>query len=195
MRLNLQGIGSVSHVTVYDDALPKDYCETFIARFEKNEDDVQVQTDYLDIRHFVEVNVSQHWQDLHTLLVRMVTHAAKSYQAQNRIVTGVEWPQQYGYEQFRMKRYLPNGKDEFALHTDVGSYGSARRFLSFLWYLNTVVGGGETGFGKDVKSPDLIVPAVQGRLLIFPPLWTHPHWGAKVTQGPKYVISGYLHYI
>lgn len=195
MRLSLLDTSAVPHVTVYDNALPRAYCEQFIEKFEKNEDDVQVHTDYLNIRHFIEVNVSQHWHDLHALLVQVVTNAAVAYRQQNRIVTGVEWPAQYGYEQFRMKRYLPNGKDEFALHTDVGSYGSARRFLSFLWYLNTVVEGGETGFGKDVTAPDLIVPAIQGRLLIFPPLWTHPHWGAKVVGGPKYIISGYLHYL
>jgi len=195
MRVLKQISSVLPYVSVFDDVLSKEYCDRFIDRFEENEDRVQVHTDYKDIRHFTEINISQHWPDLHEFMTRLVTSCAKAYQAHNQIVTGIEWPTQYGYEQFRMKRYLPNGHDEFALHTDVGSYGTARRFLAFLWYLNTPASGGTTGFGKSVDCPHLIIPAAQGRLLAFPPLWTHPHWGSKVTGGPKYIISGYLHYI
>jgi hypothetical protein len=107
----------------------------------------------------------------------------------------VQFPKQFGYEQFRMKKYEPNDKDEFGTHTDVGSYGTARRFLAFLWYLNTVEVGGETTFGLDVSKPSFVIPAVQGRVLMFPPLWTHVHRGCKPISGSKYIVSGYLHYI
>jgi len=183
------------HILVFDDALPTMFSEKLINKFEANENQVQVHTDFKDVRHFMEVNISQNWQDEHDMMVRFVQEAWKVYMTHQRIQFEIEWPKQFGYEQFRMKRYLPNGKDEFGLHTDVGSYASARRFLSFLWYLNTVEEGGETGFGKDMTAPALIIPAVRSRLLMFPPLWTHPHWGAKVLKGPKYIVSGYLHYI
>jgi len=183
------------HILVFDDALPTMFSEKLINKFEANENQVQVHTDFKDVRHFMEVNISQNWQDEHDMMVRFVQEAWKVYMTHQRIQFEIEWPKQFGYEQFRMKRYLPNGKDEFGLHTDVGSYASARRFLSFLWYLNTVEEGGETGFGKDATAPDLLIPAVRSRLLMFPPLWTHPHWGAKVLNGPKYIVSGYLHYI
>ena len=35
----------------------------------------------------------------------------------------------YGLEQIRFKKYVPNNKDEFKSHVDVGDYASARRFL------------------------------------------------------------------
>ena len=185
-----------SYVSVYEEALPHTFCENMIEKFEANENQVQVKTDYKDLRHFTEINISQHGMlSDHEAMVRAAISSAKSYANEQQIKTDIQWPQQYGYEEFRMKRYLPNGKDEFRLHTDVGNYGSARRFLAFLWYLNTVEEGGQTCFGHKQDMPDVTIPAVQGRLLIFPPLWTHPHWGCKVVNGPKYIISGYLHYI
>lgn len=183
------------YVSVYDDVLPLAFCDKLITKFEKNEDQEQVETTLKGVRHFQEVNISQHWHDDHEIMVNCVQVAWKTYMNEHHILFDIQWPKQFGYEHFRMKRYLPNGYDEFAQHTDVGSYGSARRFVAFLWYLNTPTEGGATQFGRVNSEPILTIPAVQGRLLVFPPLWTHPHWGCKVTIGPKYIISGYLHYI
>ena len=183
-------------VSVFEEALPHTFCREMIEKFEANEDQVQVKTDYEDLRHFTEINISHHGRlEDHESMVRAVLGAAKAYKNEQQILDKVQWPLQYGYEEFRMKRYLPNGKDEFRLHTDVGNYGSARRFVAFLWYLNTVEEGGQTCFGHVQDKPDVTIPAVQGRLLVFRPLWTHPHWDCKAVSGPKYTISGYLHYI
>ena len=51
-------------------------------------------------------------------------------------VTDMMFPQQFAFEQFRLKRYMPNDVDEFADHVDVGNYDSARRFLVFFLYLD-----------------------------------------------------------
>ena len=40
-----------------------------------------------------------------------------------------------------LKDILPNDKDEFKEHVDVGDYASARRFLVFFLYLNDNFGG------------------------------------------------------
>ena len=62
-------------------------------------------------------------------------------------VTDKMFPQQYAYEMYRMKRYEPNGVDEFHDHVDVGNHESAKRFLVFFLYLNEPQGG-ETDFLK-----------------------------------------------
>jgi hypothetical protein len=183
------------YVSVYDEALPVSFCDRLIAKFEANEDNEQVETTLAGVRHFKEVNISQHWHNEHESFVNVVQGVWKTYVAEHRILFDIQFPRQFGYEQFRMKRYLPNGKDEFAQHTDVGSYATSRRFTAFLWYLNTPTEGGATEFGRISGAPILTIPAIAGRLLVFPPLWTHPHWGCKVTGGPKYIVSGYLHYI
>jgi hypothetical protein len=193
MKLNTD-IQKDGQVLVYDAVLPHNVCVNFIERFEA-EPQNQVDTRTQSVRQFKELNISEFWMDEHKIMERVLEQGWKSYMTVSRIEFGIQWPKQFGYEAFRMKRYLPNGVDQFGHHVDVGSYGSARRFLAFLWYLNTVTDGGETGFGKDVDNPDLIVPAVEGRLLMFPPLWTHPHWGAKPKSSNKYIVSGYLHYI
>ena len=51
------------------------------------------------------------------------------------------WPETYGYEAIRMKRYLANDYDRFDPHVDVIDHNSARRFLSFFIYLNDVEEG------------------------------------------------------
>lgn len=190
-RADLMGF---PYVMVLEEATTPLWCQELIQRFESNQED-QSLTVYKDQRQFTEVNISRSMPDIHEQLVRMIDQARKVYMVEQRITTGIQCPEQFGYEEFRMKRYLPNGKDKFGLHTDVGSYGSARRFVSFQWYLNTVTEGGETIFGFDEKAPDVTIPAVQGRLLIFPPLWTHPHAGLKPISGPKYIVTGYLHYL
>ena len=50
-------------------------------------------------------------------------------------VTDKMFPQQYAYEMYRMKRYEPNGVDEFHDHVDVGNHESAKRFLVFFYIL------------------------------------------------------------
>ena len=47
-------------VSVFEEALPHTFCQEMIQKFEANEDQVQVKTDYEDLRHFTEINISQH---------------------------------------------------------------------------------------------------------------------------------------
>lgn len=188
---------SVPYMSVFDDALPTMFMQKLIDKFEANAGNFQVVTKGTEglLRRFTEINISQHWHDEHELFVTYVQEAWKTYMLVQQVQFDVQFPRQFGYEQFRMKRYQPNGIDEFGLHTDVGSYASSRRFLAFLWYLNTPEEGGDTVFHHIHQRAATVLPAMRGQLLMFPPLWTHPHQGTKVTKGNKYIVSGYLHYI
>ena len=101
-----------------------------------------------------------------------------------------QWPERFGFEEIRFKRYLPNDKDEFKEHVDVGDYNSARRFLVFFLYLNNNFDG-RTSFSEY----DMQVYPKAGRLLMFPPTWTYLHAGFKPKLEPKYIIGSYLHYV
>ena len=108
-----------------------------------------------------------------------------------------QWPQSYGYEAIRMKRYLPNDYDRFDPHVDVLNYETARRFLTFFIYLNDVDEGGETKFlnlNKEGTYIPLTVNPKRGRLLMFPPMWPWYHAGLKPLSGEKYLIQSYCHY-
>ncbi len=73
---------------------------------------------------------------------------------------------------------------------------SAKRFLVAFFYLNDVEEGGETGFKYNRnQEPLLKVKPETGKLLMFPPFWTHPHIGYPPISGTKYIIGTYLHYL
>ena len=90
----------------------------------------------------------------------------------------------------RLKRYLPNGVDQFGNHVDVADLESARRFLVFFLYLDDNDGGSTTFPDYDVTSK-----CKKGSLLMFPPLWPWLHAGEKPIDKPKYILGSYLHYV
>lgn len=89
-----------------------------------------------------------------------------------------------------MKLYRKGTDDRFDTHVDVGNHDSARRFLVMFWYLNTVEVGGETVFDNISYS----VNPVEGRLLMFPPMWMYPHSGKMAVSDDKLILGTYLHY-
>ena len=100
------------------------------------------------------------------------------------------WPRQNSLEQIKVNKYQHKTSDRFDRHIDVGDHNSARRFLTYVIYLNDVEEGGATYF-NDV---DLEIPAKCGRVLMFPSVWTFPHSYMPPKTEDKYAISTYLHY-
>jgi len=164
----------MNYIKTYDNVLPKDICGKIIDKFEKQS--------------------SHHVNTVLELVPIMQTYIEK-YKRDNDIDEKI-WPAKYGFEQIRMKRYLPNDVDEFQFHVDVTDHSSARRFLVYFFYLNDVQEGGETGFqyNRSLSIEQKIKPEA-GKLLMFPPMWTHPHIGFKPISEPKYIIGSYLHYL
>jgi len=178
------------YIKVYDDVLSQDHCNTLIQKFEANKDQ-QVSTDLDNHRHFTEININQH-EDWKMMVQGTYLHLRPMIQRykDDCKITDKQWPSQYGFEEIRFKRYLPNDKDEFKEHVDVGDYNSARRFLVFFLYLNDNFDG-RTSFSEY----DMQVYPKAGRLLMFPPTWTYLHTGHKPIETPKYIIGSYLHYL
>ena len=187
----------MQYISYWDDVLTKEQCSMIIDRFEKKVDQ-QEDTLLEGHRHFKELNITEHlddWSDVQDFLLDKMQQYLAKYKTMFSLDEKV-WPKDLGFEQFRIKKYEPNDKDEFAFHVDVGNHASARRFLVFFWYLNDVEEGGETTFQKNITSiVEMAVKPVTGRMLVFPPFWTHPHTGTKPISGPKYIVGGYLHYL
>ena len=178
------------YIKVYDDVLPKIHCETLIDKFESSKDQ-QVSTDLENHRHFTEININQHidWKNMVDGLYTTLRPYVNKYR-EDCDIKEKQWPDRFGFEEIRFKRYLPNNKDEFKEHVDVGDYDSARRFLVFFLYLKDN-DGGDTSFSEY----DISVKPKAGRLLMFPPTWTYLHTGHKPLETPKYIIGSYLHYV
>jgi hypothetical protein len=74
-------------------------------------------------------------------------------------------------------------------HVDSGPGEFSQRQLVAIWYLNDVDGpGGETEFYfQDVK-----IKPEAGKLILFPPFWTHAHRGVTIQQGTKYIATTWI---
>ena len=178
------------YIQVYDNVLPENHCKTLIEKFEANKDQ-HVSTDLDGHRHFTEININQYedWKMMvHGTYLYLRPFITKYKDDCN--IKETQWPTAHGFEEIRFKRYLPNDKDEFKEHVDVGDYDSARRFLVFFLYLNDNFAG-QTSFSEY----DKVVQPKTGRLLMFPPTWTYLHTGHKPIETPKYIIGSYLHYV
>ena len=104
----------MSYVKVYDDVLSLDMCEKIIQKFE-NQPQNHVTTYLENHRSFTEVNINKH-KELWKSELDVLFGTMQKYLIQYKNDVGVDdrsWPEQMGYEQLRMKRYLPNGKDDF----------------------------------------------------------------------------------
>lgn len=100
-------------------------------------------------------------------------------------------PEKFGFEEIRIKKYDKNKDEQFRMHTDVGDFQSSKRFLAFQLYLNDVSQRGETVFPDYRKT----IQPEKGKILVFPPLWTHLHCGNPPKSENKYILTSYLHYI
>ncbi len=177
------------YIKTYNNVLPKEHCQELIRKFELNKDQHH-QTDLENHRHFTEININQHqdWKNMVSALYTTLRPYVEKYRSDCNI-TEKQWPTKFGFEEIRFKRYLPNNKDEFKEHVDVGDHNSAKRFLVFFIYLNECFGG-QTSFSEYNK----VVQPKAGKLLMFPPTWTYLHTGHKPIKRPKYIIGSYLHY-
>ena len=179
-----------NYISVFDNVLERSFCENLIKKFEAHSGSQIVRDD--QFKNFTEINFAEtsDFADEQNYILQKI----QPYVVEYTKIHGIEFfPPKIGYEQVRMKRYSPDGKDEFRHHVDVGDYASARRFLVMFFYLNDVEEGGETAFiGID---HDARVQPKAGRMLCFPPMWTHPHAGLPPVSGPKYIAGTYLHYI
>ena len=192
-RKNLSMETLQNYIKIFDLPLGDTVSKELIEEFEKNKD--QQEEIKLDgHRSFTQITLHNHdnWKRFEDWLNHVFKEAISFYVDKTGI-TGKQFPQQYAFEAFRMKRYMPNDIDEFNDHVDVGNHESAKRFLAFFFYLNDT--DDESGCTECPHFNLKVVPKTN-RMLVFPPMWTYLHAGRKVTGNtPKYTMGSYLHYV
>ena len=178
-----------SCVRYYDRVVSKEWCNKVIDLFEQSKKD----TFDNDRKSFTELNIEgkEEFKDIKETYIRVLRQNLQHFMKEVNIEEH-HFPPVIDMENIRIKKYEANGKDVFKNHVDIiRSQGpSSKRFLVFIMYLSDVEEGGETSIPRyNVKCKPKA-----GRLLMFPPFWTHPHQGEKVIKGTKYQIMTYLHY-
>ena len=171
-------------------ALSSEQCRTMIERFERREDQQQPgrigQQGSTDgsVKKTTDIPVSgnQDWQDVDKLLFASLGRVLREFKQQFHFFQGP-----FKDTGYHLQRYLPG--EYYHWHIDGGSHQFSQRQLVALWYLNDVPGpGGETEFlyqGVKVKPEE-------GKLVLFPPFWTHEHRAVTLQDGVKYIATTWL---
>lgn len=179
-----------SFIFEINNALTPDICQSVIQRFEANPKQQyqgkvgQQATNDQSIKHTTDLAASANegWKDIDQILHRSMGLALREFRERYPFFQGPF--KDIGYN---IQRYQPG--EYYHWHIDGGSHQFADRQLVAIWYLNDVAApGGETEFlFQNVK----ITPA-EGKLVLFPPFWTHEHRAVTVTEGIKYIATTWL---
>lgn len=171
-------------------ALPPSLCENVIRRFEQHNEDQyqgkigQQADENVSIKHSTDIVVSgkPHWQDVDRALFQSLGIAIREFRNQFTFFKGPFKDMGYGVQRTKPGEF-------YHWHIDGGSHEFSHRQLVAIWYLNDVAGpGGETEFlFQDVK-----IKPQQGKLILFPPFWTHEHRGVELQTGIKYIATTWV---
>lgn len=171
-------------------ALALDICGEMIERFEHYSDEQYPgrigQTMQLDdsIKRSTDLVISgkQHWKDLDGELFRSLNRALSEFKQYFPFFAGPFKDNGYALQR-------TDAGEFYHWHIDGGSHEFAARQLVALWYLNDIDGsGGQTEF----KYQDVSVQPEAGKLILFPPFWTHLHRGKTLDAGRKYIATTWV---
>ena len=171
-------------------ALPARLCEQMIQRFEAQKDEQyegrigQLVEKDRSVKKSTDLVVSgkPHWKDIDRALFHSLAMALREFRETFPYFRGPFKDMGYAIQRTQPGEY-------YHWHIDGGSHDFSQRQLVAVWYLNTVEGpGGETEFlFQNIKiKPEL------GKLLLFPPFWTHEHRGVTLQQGIKYIATTWV---
>lgn len=171
-------------------ALSAEFCQDVMQRFEQHSEDQyqgrigQQANEDAGIKRSTDIVVSgkAHWHDVDRALFKSLGFAIREFRQQYPFFNGPFKDMGYG-----LQRTDPG--EFYHWHIDGGSHEFSQRQLVAIWYLNDVAGpGGETEFlFQDVK-----IKPEQGKLLLFPPFWTHEHRGVELQEGIKYIATTWV---
>lgn len=172
-------------------ALPGDVCRDMVRRFEAHPDQQyagrigQGGTEQVSIKKTTDLRISGRvdWRDIDAVLMQSLSKHFSAI-AQNFPFFAANRYKDLGYN---MQRYRAG--EYYHWHVDSGPGEFMTRQLVAIWYLNTLSGaGGETEF----PLQEILVKPEEGKLVLFPPFWTHPHRAVTVEQGEKYIATTWI---
>lgn len=180
--------GSFIHTQA--EALPLDVCGEIVARFERDKESQypgrvgQQAIEEQDIKRSTDLVVSGNpgWKDIDRALFSSLSRALHAFSQTFPYFSGAFKDMGYGVQRTRANEF-------YHWHIDSGSHEFAQRQLVAIWYLNDVEG---PGGGTEFRHQQLTVKPEAGKLLLFPPFWTHEHRGVTLTQGVKYIATTWV---
>ena len=175
----------------FENAISQHDCKTIIDLFEKNKDEHyqgkigQNLEEDLNIKKSTDLFISgkEDWKEVDKLFFTVL---AKSLATLKKEIDFFQGPfKDMGYA---IQRTEPG--QFYHWHIDGGSHEFSYRQLVAIFYLNDMGEnqGGETEF----YHQNLSVSPSTGKLILFPPFWTHKHRGTEVLSGKKYIATTWV---
>ena len=186
-------------ISIYDNAITSDQCNEIINYFES--DDVYwsvKQTgsstggvnkkikDSQDRYMLIENDGTYQNNVVNNILGSSLMTFVDKYKKENPEINNLNfWKVK---PEYNLQKYELGG-GYHRLHCENYNTGSfSNVILVWMYYLNTVKEGGGTYF----SNFDFTVNAVKGRLVIWPPYWTHMHKGIVSNTSQKYIATGWF---
>lgn len=172
-------------------ALPADVCLETIRRFESRVDQQvpgrigQAGQAAPEVKRSTDLRISgrDDWRDLDQAFSRQLASTFNAFAREFPFFAANAF-KDLGYN---LQRTLPG--EYYHWHVDAGPGPFSERQLVAIWYLNDVPGpGGETEFPLQEVS----IRPTQGKLILFPPFWTHVHRGVTLRKGVKYIATTWI---
>ena len=194
MGLDGAGIREIKpHTFIYEveRALPPDVCREAIRRFEERVEQQypgrigQAAESAPQVKRSTDLRISgrDDWRDIDQALSRQLVSTFNAFAAEFPFFAANKF-KDIGYN---LQRTLPG--EYYHWHVDSGPGVFSDRQLVAIWYLNDVPGpGGETEF----PLQELAVRPQEGKLVLFPPFWTHVHRGVTLQEGVKYIATTWV---
>jgi hypothetical protein len=181
----------LSFIYEIKNALPGELCRDMIRRFEANTEQQyagrigQGQTEENSIKKTTDLRISgrEDWKDVDRALMQSLAKSFNEF-GQNFPFFAANSFKDIGYN---MQRYRPG--EYYHWHVDGGPGEFSQRQLVAIWYLNDIDGpGGETEF----PLQEILVKPEEGKLVLFPPFWTHVHRAVTMEKGVKYIATTWV---
>ncbi len=177
-------------ISEYPNAVSGELCETIIARFEQDPRRTpsaayakgQPVTHNLRTGTQLVCDAAGDWADIVETIVPALQSTLASYAQEYPALNTVLEHEGLDCTGPVIERVDPG--QGFAWHYDQTSF-SRQRVLAGLLYLKTIEDGGYTEF----KAQNVSVRSEAGKIVLFPPYWTHMHRGVSPTSETKYALS------
>lgn len=188
----LQEVSPGSFIYEYKNNLARDDCDNIIHQFEELESEQQIGTvawgvERLELKRSTDLYLrgEEHWAWADELFFQALGRAFGEIQKIHDIFHEDD-VEDNGYQ---IQRTLPG--QFYGWHKDA-NFHSRKRIVVAIWYLNDVpeCDGGATEF----KHQGIKIQPEAGKLIFFPPYWTHLHRGCKLLEGSKYIACSWISY-
>ena len=187
----LNEIKQGSFIFESENALPDFLCDDMVARFEAHPEDQYAgrvgsdanQNTQLKKTTDLVVTGKDHWQDVQNNLFRSLALTLQKFSQRYPYFAELK---RYQDSAYNLQRYRPG--EYYDWHVDADNEALSSRQLVAIWYLNDVEQGGETDF----YHQHLSIKPTKGKLVLFPPFWTHQHRAAEIEKGVKYIATTWI---